>query len=163
MFFPERFAEIEGIGGNVEDFLAIGTIDWTRGHRPVRRRIHIVPPEQLGAGEARLLLAEMFPEFAPLNEMVGLLPKAVFGIVPVIPTIGDNAVRAGPFSGEVGGLGGGGHGRQHRFHMDHPVRPATGEIHHVGRVFTQMAGGEADDVNDGGSIHAVGKKIRKEE
>src|SRR5262249_4146856 len=68
--------------------------------------IHIVPPEQLGAGEVRIALVQLLPQFAATNKAVRLLPELHLGQFGVVPAIRDDPVRGRGSAGDVSGLRG---------------------------------------------------------
>ncbi len=106
----DLFAHAHGMGVDVEGFASVGGIHGTRGDAVVDRRIHVVPPEEFGADEIGVLLAELVPDLRLADEMVGLLPEVDLGVVAVVPAVGYDAVLGGGGAGEVVGLGGAGDG-----------------------------------------------------
>ena len=57
----ELVAQARRVGVDVGELATVGRIHRTRRHRPVRARIHVVPPEQVGAGERRIASARGSP------------------------------------------------------------------------------------------------------
>lgn len=141
------FPEFHGLGVNVKDFAAIRRVHGAGRHGPVRRGVHVVPPEELGAGEAGAEpLPQLFPEARPLHQLVGLLPELDFTHVPVVPSVGGNSVLLRGKPRDVGALRRAGKGRKGRREGGNapPFRPG-GE---PGHVFHHLAG-EGHHVNDG--------------
>ena len=110
----ELIAHFHGLGVDVEDLAAIGRIERTRSDRKVRRGMHVVPPEELGAGEVGDFLAQLFPQLLAVDQVVALLPKANLGALAVIPAVGHDPVLLRPSAGQNGGLRGAGHRRKGR-------------------------------------------------
>ena len=141
------FTEFHGLGVNVEDLAAVRRVHGARRDGPVRRGIHVVPPEKFGAGEAG---AVPFPQFLPearaLHQLVGLLPELDFTHVPVVPSVAGNGVLPRGKPCHVGALGRAGKGRKGRREGGNvpPLRPG-GEPRHV---FHHLAG-KGHHVNDG--------------
>ena len=56
-------------------------------------RIHVVPPEQLGAGESGdAFPSRAVPDLLTLDQVVGLPPEPHFGKVPEVPTVTDDTM-----------------------------------------------------------------------
>ena len=144
-------ADAVGPGVDVEDLPAIRRIHGARRDGPVGGGIHVIPPEKLGAGEAVVARAQLVPELAAADQLVGLLPKLHLGQVAVIPAIGDDAVLGGACAGEVVGLRGGGDGGESGVEVDD--RAALAEGGDVRESLAQERLREADDIQDGGALH----------
>ena len=91
----QLFSHIHGRGIDVKNLTAVGRVYWTGRDREIRARIHIEPPEQLGAGELRIPVAKDFPELGTFNKMIRLLPELMFCKSAVIPSIGNYSVLTG--------------------------------------------------------------------
>ena len=106
--FPQALLDFgthrQGSSINVEDLAAIGWIARPWSNRIIRAGIHVIPPEQLGAGEARFQGAQFLPDFSALHQAIGLLPKMDLSEVPVIPAIGHNPVPRRWQASQVSGL-----------------------------------------------------------
>ncbi len=113
--------------------------------------MHVVPPEQIGAGEARIQLPRHIPDFLRLHQRVRLPPEFHFALIAKIPAIGHDAVIRGGFAGEVGGLGGAGDGGEGG--GDGGDVAPIGPVAEAGGMGAKEGGGEADDVEDYGFLH----------
>jgi len=60
---------------NAGELAAVGGVRGTRSDGPIRTRVHVVPPEELCAGEAGETAARRFPDFPRRDEAVGLSPE----------------------------------------------------------------------------------------
>ena len=81
-----------GLGVDVEVLRTIRRVERARGDCEVRGGVHVIPPEELGAGEARHGFPQGVPDFFTVDYMVRLLPEADFGALTVIPAVGDDAM-----------------------------------------------------------------------
>ena len=54
--------------------------------------MHVVPPEEFGAGGVRDFFPEGVPDLFAVDDVIGLFPKADFGGLTVVPAVGDDAV-----------------------------------------------------------------------
>ena len=91
----EFVAHRHRLGVDVEDLASVRRIERPRGDGEIRGGVHVVPPEELGAGEAGDFAAQLVPEFFAADEVVALFPEPDLGGLAVIPAVGDDAVRAG--------------------------------------------------------------------
>ena len=75
----EQFRQfIPQFGGRriaVRQLAAVRAVDWARGDAEVRARIHIVPPEHVGAGEVRVARLCGVPHLFAADERVRLTPE----------------------------------------------------------------------------------------
>ncbi len=122
-------AQARWVGPDVGKFAAVGGVHRPRGDGVIRRRVHRVPPEAVGAGEAGMRGLGDVPEFRALHEPVALPPELHLALVAEVPAVGDRAVLGRPGAGEVGRLYGGGDGgqdvadRRHRAGVDECLEP----------------------------------------
>ena len=89
----QSIAERGGMAVDVGQLAAVGRIHRARRHADVGRRIHVEPPEQVGAGERRILGARRLPDLRRLHQPVRLPPEAHFALGPLIPAVGHDAVQ----------------------------------------------------------------------
>ena len=54
--------------------------------------VHVVPPEEIGAGEVGVEVFGDVPEFGGLDECVGLSPEFDFAFIAEVPTVADDTV-----------------------------------------------------------------------
>src|SRR5205809_165331 len=71
-----------GLRVDAGDLAAVGRVGWARRDGPVRARVHVVPPEELGAGEAGQTAARRLPHLLAGDEAVGLPPQPDLRQVP---------------------------------------------------------------------------------
>ena len=135
----------------VGDFASVRRVHRPRRHRVVRRRVHVVPPADVGAGEARIDLPGDLPEFGPLDQMVGLPPELDLALVAKVPAVADDAVLAGPGAGEISGLHRRCHSGQHV--TDVHEFAAIGQFTQPGSKLSQQVRRQPDRVNDEGFVH----------
>ena len=154
--FFDTGGEVGGEAGDVEDLVPVGAVDGARGDGEVGGGVHVVPPEELGAGEIGVVVAERLPEFDAVDEAVRLFPEEVLGEVAVVPAVSDDAVLAGAEAGEVGGLCGAGDGGEDGFDAGEADVIAAEEGFDVRGGFADEALAEPYDVEDGRPLH--GKK-----
>lgn len=92
---------------NIENFRTIASVMRFRSCAIVHVRVLVEPPKHLCRVDA---LVEEFARY----EMVGLLPKANFGVASIIPTVSDDTMLIGHLAGQHGGLHRAGYGRYRR-------------------------------------------------
>ena len=149
--FLDALPHAHRLGVHVEDLTSISRVKRARSDREVRAGVHVIPPEELGAGELRVDAAQAFPELLAADEVVALLPETVLVILAVIPTVGHGTVVARQLARQVSGLRGAGDGRHDGFHLGQLA--ALQEGADLRRVIADEAGGQADDVEDCGALH----------
>lgn len=131
---------------NVEDLSAIGGIQRPGSDREVRLGIHVVPPEQLRAGETWNLTAQGLPELFSSNDMIALFPEPDLGGFSIIPAIGDGAVLARGFTGNKRRLSRAGDRRKSGAECLQPVLlRKPGKSRHV---LAKKRPGESDDIKN---------------
>ena len=85
----------------IKDLSAIGGIEWPWGNRVIRRGIHVVPPKEFRAREAGSCFAQLFPDFAAMHQMIGLLPELHLRQFAIVPAVGDDPVFARQQAGQI--------------------------------------------------------------
>ena len=60
-------AQIVGPSVDIEELASIGRVHRPGRHRPVRARVHVVPPEHLRAGETRVPGLQLIPDLGGLD------------------------------------------------------------------------------------------------
>ena len=148
----ELVAQAGRLRVDVGQLAAVGRVHRARRHRPVGRRVHVVPPEQLGAGERRVAPLRRLPHLLAVHQPVRLPPQPHLGQVAEIPAVGDDAVLARQRAGEQGRLHGGRHRRRHR--RQRP-QPATGGQRAQVRRMLQQRRRQADHVEHQRAPHAA--------
>ena len=124
--------EFRGIGVVVGDLAAIGGVHRARGRRVIRRSVHVVPPEHLGAGETGVAGFGSLPDLLAGDQLVWLAPEEHLAEIAEIPAVGDRAVARGHQPGDQRRLHRAGHRRGHGLQGSH--RPARGQGGKVWRV-----------------------------
>ena len=74
-----------GVVNNVKDLRAIASIVRFRGCAPTYGRVLVKPPKHFGG-------LDPLVQQLSVDESIGLLPEADFGIVPLVPSVADNAM-----------------------------------------------------------------------
>lgn len=151
--FFDGGANGRGRGVDIKNLAAIGGISGARGNGVIDTRIHIEPPEELGAGKGRIGGAEGGPDFFGGDHVVGLFPEMNFGQLTVVPAVADDAVAARADACQIVGLRGAGHGWESR--EDVRANAAQKELGDARRGGPNQRFGQADDVDDSGSFHAT--------
>ncbi len=136
-------AKLRRVGVDIRQLAPVGRVHRTRRDRIVGRRIHVVPPEELGAGERRIEPLRRVPQPFAVHQMVRLAPEPHFGEVAEIPAVRDDAMLARQSPGDERRLHGRRDGRRDRRQRTHcaPLRDATDV-----RCMLQQRGGETHDV-----------------
>src|SRR5947208_6003947 len=138
--------EIVGPCVNAWELAAVGGVRGTRSDGPIRTRVHVVPPEELRAGEAGETAARRLPHFLAGNEAVGLSPEPDLRKITEVPAVADDAVLARQGAGHHRGLARAGDRREHAAERHHETRlRQRGEGRRVG---AHLGGREPDDVED---------------
>src|SRR5207302_3740951 len=83
----ELVLQVVGLRVDAGNLAAVGGIRGARSDGPVRARVHVVPPEQLGAGEAGETAARRLPHFLAGDETVGLSPEPDLREIPEVPAV----------------------------------------------------------------------------
>ena len=97
---------------DVGQLATVGEVHRPRSHGGVGRRVHVEPPEEVGAGERGVKLARGVPDLRRLHQRVGLPPEMHLALVAVIPAVAHYPVLAWRLPGQIGGLDGASDGRQ---------------------------------------------------
>lgn len=99
------FPEVHRLGVDVKDFAAVSRVHGARCDGPIGGGIHVIPPEEFGAGEVRAVeSAQCFPDARALNEFVGLFPELNFAHAFVVPAVAGDGVLFRRKSSDVGAL-----------------------------------------------------------
>ena len=140
---------------DVGQLAPVGRIHRPRRDAVVRRRIHVEPPEQVRAGERRILGARGLPDLRRLHQPVRLAPEPHLAVVAHVPAVADDAVLVGIAAGEVVGLRRAGDGGKRRLRSGRsPLAcPAATRARRARSV-----GGQPDDVEDDGLLHGLTRR-----
>src|SRR5882672_12572052 len=103
-FLLQLVAKFGRIRIDIRNLSPIGWIHGPRGDRPVCAGVHVVPPEQIGAGELWVLLLRAIPDLGPSYEPVGLLPELDLALIAEVPAVADDTVLRRPGSGQISRL-----------------------------------------------------------
>ena len=101
--------------------------------------------------DQRGLFAERVPDFLTVDDVVRLLPEMRFGQLAIIPAVADDAVLRWRCAGEIIRLRGAGDGGKGGRNLRE--RAAPRKLRDARRVFADERLGEADDVDDGNTLH----------
>ena len=136
---------------NIKYLSPISRINRPRGHGPIGTRVHVIPPEHLGAAEVALFSSESLPQLLPADEMIALFPEPNLSIFPLIPPVSNNSVirRRGP--GKVSSLCGGSDSRKcwsetRRFKI-------LGNFPDARQVLCDQTLSEANHIQDSNTFH----------
>src|SRR5207302_292280 len=88
--------EIVGLCVNAGELAAVGGVRGTRSDGPICTRVHVVPPEELCAGEAGETAARRLPHFLAGDEAVGLSPEPDLRKITEVPAVADDPLRGAP-------------------------------------------------------------------
>ncbi len=102
-------AQLRRLRVDVRQLAPVGRIQGARRHRSVHRAVHVVPPEQLGAGKRRVTAAGRLPHLFSRHQRVALLPEPHLGGVAEVPAVRHRAVLAREEPRGEGGLHRAGH------------------------------------------------------
>src|SRR5437660_579809 len=83
----ELIAQCSGSRIVVWDLAPVGRVHRPRRDADIGRRVHVVPPEQVGANAAGIAPARSLPDPLAGNEMVGLPPEHDLGEAAKIPAV----------------------------------------------------------------------------
>ena len=144
-------AQVRGRRVAVRQLAAVRLVDRPRRHADVVARPHVVPPEQVGAGEGRVALLARLPNLLAGDQAVRLAPEPDLHEVPEQPSVRDDAVIARRQPGREGRLDAAGDGRGHR--RERADRAGGGEAGEVRRELAEVPGREADDEQDERAMH----------
>ena len=127
-----------------------------RVHRPRRDghvdgRVHVVPPEQVGARERRVDRARRLPYLRTLDEVVRLPPELHLALVAEVPPVPYDPVLGRPRARQVRRLHGARDGGQHG--PDGHAPPTRGERVQVRRRVPHQVRRQPDDVKDDDTMH----------
>src|SRR5262252_1543446 len=128
-------AKFEGLGIAVGQLAAVRLVDGPWRHADIVRRGHVVPPEQVGAGERRVAPLCRLPELFAANETAGLPPEPDLHQVAEQPAVSHDAMIARQAARHEGRLHGAGHRRRHCRERAH--RAAAGERAEPWRVWAE--------------------------
>ena len=98
-----------------------------------------------------MLLAQFLPHLAPLDQVIGLLPKVDLGQPAVVPPVADDAVLRGRQAGQVSGLRRAGDGRERGDNSG--LRAFSGKPGDARQVLPEQPTSEADDIEHRGPFH----------
>ena len=145
--FPlDLVLQIVGLAVDAGDLPAVGGIRRARRDAPVGTRVHVVPPEELRAGQPGQASPRGLPHLLAGDQMVRLAPQPRLAEVAEVPAVADDAVVAGQRPGEHCRLGAARHRRQDRAHRPHEA--AARERRQRRGVGADLGGSEPDDVDD---------------
>ena len=147
----ELVAQLRGMGVVVGDLAAVGGIHRARRRAPVRRGVHVVPPEHLGAGEVRVRALPASQIFSPPTRRFDWRHSQTSERSRKYQPLADRAVARRRQAGHQGRLGRAGHRRQHRGQRPQPA--LLGQAFQIGRVFPDQGRREPDDQYDQGVLH----------
>src|SRR5262249_43784246 len=136
---------------NIENLPSVRGVHRAWGDGIIRARIHVVPPEQLRAGELRVHLPKLVPEFSTAHQVIRLLPELDLSQFAVVPPVAYNAVLRRWIAGQVRRLC---RASDRRKRGHDGLRPSfLAKPRNAWRVLSDQRLGEADDVDDGGPLH----------
>src|SRR5271154_815756 len=101
------------------------------------------------------LFAERIPDFLAVDDLVRLFPELRLGKFAVEPAVADDAVLRRQFAGEIIRLRGASDGGKRW--RDLCERAAFEKFRDARCVFADERFGEADDVDDGETVHLIGR------
>src|SRR5207248_1890381 len=91
-FRSEAVLELGRMRIKVRNLAAVRRIDRPRRGRPLRRAVHVEPPEHLRAGRAWIAASRSVPHLLPTDERVRLPPEHHLSDVAEVPAVADDAV-----------------------------------------------------------------------
>ena len=138
---------------DVGDLAPVGGIHRARRDGVVRAAVHVVPPEELRAGEARVGAARRVPDLLAGDEVVRLLPEPHLRRVAEEPAVGHRAVIAREQPGGERRVHRAGHRGEHG--AQRPQSAARGEGAEMWRVVADQIARQADDEQGDGTSHAA--------
>ena len=147
----ELVVQLGRMGVMIGDLAPVGRVHRARRRGPLGGGVHVVPPEHLGAGEARVPCAPRLPDLLAGDEPVGLAPQQHLAQVAEVPAVGHRAVARGHQPRQQGGLRGAGDGRRHG--AQRSLAAARGEAGEVGRVRPDQVRREPHDQDHEGGRH----------
>jgi hypothetical protein len=137
----------------VRDLAPVGRVHRPRRRAPVRARVHVVPPEHLGAGERRVARFRGIPDLFARHQAVGLPPQPHFGQVAEVPAVRHDAVTARREPGDERRLHRARDRGEHR--AKRARRAARREPLQVRRVLAEQGGRQAHGEDDERRAHAA--------
>ena len=149
----ELVAQRHRLRVHVRDLAPVGGIHRARRDGVVRAAVHVVPPEQLRAGEGWVGAARLVPDLVTGDEMVRLLPEPHLRGVAKQPPVGDGAVVARQQPGRERRVHRAGDGGEHG--AERPQSAARGEVAQIRRVLADQVARQADDEQGERPPHAA--------
>ena len=146
-------AKLGGLRVDVGDLPPVGGVHRARRHRPGRRAVHVVPPEELRARERRVPPLGRLPDLLPGDQPVRLAPEPDLRQVAEVPAVGDDAVVPRQEPGDERGLHGAGDRRQDR--AERARRALAGEGREARGGLADELPGQPDDEEDDRPVHDV--------
>ena len=143
-------AKLRRMRVDIGQLATVGRIHGARRYRKIGRRVHVVPPEELGAGERRVATLRCIPELLAADQVIGLAPKPDFREVAEIPAVANDAVLARRRPGDEGRLHRGGDcGRDGRQRAHRAARCKRFQVRRV----REQRWCESDDVENERALH----------
>ena len=139
------------LGVAVGELAPVGLVDRARRRADRKAAGHVVPPEQVGAGEGRIAALARLPDLLALDEPVRLPPEPDLHQVAEQPAVADDAVLARQEPGREGRLHAARHRRRDRLERAHAA--GRREPRETGRVGAEVAGRQPDGQEDEGRAH----------
>ena len=152
---PELLRELvpqsRRLGVAVGELAPVGLVDRARRRADLEAAGHVVPPEQVGAGEGRIAPLARLPDLLAADEPVRLTPEPDLHQVAEQPAVADDAVLARQEPGHEGRLHAARHRRRDRLERAHAA--GRREPRKTGRVGAEVAGRQPDGQEDEGRAH----------
>ncbi len=139
----ELVAQLERLRVAVRQLAAVGLVDRPRRDADVVRGRHVVPPEQIGAGEGRVAPLARLPDLLAGDQPVRLPPQPDLHEVAEQPAVGDDAMVARQGAGHEGRLHAARHRRRHG--RERPHRAGARKGAEPRRMRAEVARRQADD------------------
>ncbi len=143
-------AKFRRVRVDVGQLAAVGRIHRAWRDRDIGRRVHVVPPEELGAGERRVAPFRGIPDLLATHQVVGLTPEPDLGKIAEIPAVPDDAVLARQRARDEGGLH---RGRDGRGHCRQRAQPAARRKRFQVRCVLEQRRRQSDDVQHERAFH----------
>ena len=149
----QLFAQASRHAVDVGQLASVGGIHGPGRDADVSRGVHVEPPEQVRAGEGRILGARDVPDLRPEHEAVRLTPETDLAILAHVPAVADDAVSVGPGAGQIVGLRRAGDGGERGFHGNrHCVASPSCDR---GRATRNQVARQADDIENDRLLHCL--------
>jgi len=145
-------AQVDRLAVDIQNLPAVRRIDWPRRHRPVRRAVHVEPPEHVRDGHRRIDLSRAVPHTLARHQRVRLLPEHHLRQIAKVPAVADDAVVARHQAREIGRLRTARHSRRDRANGRH--RAVARERVEVWCVLAEECRRQPDDVEEKCRVHA---------